>query len=127
MKVWALSDPHLSFTTEKPMHVFGEHWRQHWKKIAAGWRACVAPEDLVLVTGDVSWAWRFKDALADLDWLHQLPGRRKLIVRGNHDLWWPRTEGERAALPSSIMLLAGEAVRSGRWLCFHRLQSHNQR
>ncbi|MCZ6646862.1 MAG: metallophosphoesterase [SAR324 cluster bacterium] len=111
MKVWALSDPHLSFSQDKPMHIFGEHWREHWKKIAQCWKNRVAPEDVVLVTGDISWAWRLKDAMADLDWLHQLPGRHKLMVRGNHDLWWPKSEQEMAGLPSSLLLLTGEAVR----------------
>ena len=109
MKVWALSDPHLSFSSDKPMHVFGEHWRRHWEKIEKSWSATVGENDVVLVTGDVSWAWRMHDALSDLAWLHDLPGRKKLIVRGNHDLWWPKGEQELSTLPSSLQLLAGQA------------------
>jgi predicted phosphohydrolase len=110
MKVWALSDPHLSFTRDKPMHIFGEHWRRHWVKIERQWRKRVDPTDVVLVTGDVSWASRFKQAMADLAWLDGLPGFRKLLVRGNHDAWWPGEEAEASALPSSLLLLRGEAV-----------------
>ncbi len=113
MKVWALSDPHLSFTRDKPMHVFGEHWRRHWEKIEKSWRKRVGPEDVVLVTGDVSWATRLKDAIHDLAWLGDLPGRAKLMVRGNHDLWWPKNGGGNSELPASLVLLAGEAVRIG--------------
>lgn len=113
MKVWALSDPHLSFSRDKPMHVFGEHWRRHWEKIERGWRERVGPGDLVLVTGDVSWATRFREAGRDLAWLADLPGRRKLMVRGNHDAWWPATKEETAALPASLLLLKGEAVEIG--------------
>jgi predicted phosphohydrolase len=111
MNVWALSDPHLSFKRDKPMHIFGEQWRRHWTKIETGWKSRVGQGDVVLVTGDVSWAWRMRDAAEDLEWLHRLPGRKKLIVRGNHDLWWPKTESELAALPSSLLLLDGEAVQ----------------
>ena len=25
--------------------------------------------------------------MADLDWIHALPGR-KIFIKGNHDLWW---------------------------------------
>lgn len=110
MKVWALSDPHLSFKRDKPMHVFGEHWREHWKKIEAGWKSRVEPRDVVLVTGDISWARRLKEAAEDLQWLHNLPGQRKLIVRGNHDIWWPKSQQDAATLPPSLQLLDGEAV-----------------
>ncbi|MBI4083832.1 MAG: metallophosphoesterase [Candidatus Lambdaproteobacteria bacterium] len=110
MKLWALSDPHLSFSQHKPMHIFGEGWRNHWEKIERGWRRHVQPGDVVLVTGDISWARRFPDALPDLAWLDRLPGRRKLIVRGNHDHWWPNSPAERGLVPPSLALLAGSAL-----------------
>lgn len=113
MTIWALSDPHLSFAQAKPMHIFGEHWRRHWEKIERAWRARVRPQDVVLVTGDVSWARRLDQALPDLEWLHRLPGRHKLIVRGNHDVWWPPTADDAAALPASLRLLDGQALRVG--------------
>ena len=81
MKVWALSDPHLSFKRDKPMHIFGEHWREHWKKIEAGWKSRVGSQDVVLVTGDISWARRMRDAAQDLAWLHKLPGRALVSVK----------------------------------------------
>lgn len=111
MKIWALSDPHLSFKRDKPMHIFGEHWRDHWKKIEAGWKSLVGPRDVVLLTGDISWARRMSEAAEDLQWLHSLPGRTKLIVRGNHDVWWPASEAESAELPPSLKLLDGEAAQ----------------
>ncbi len=92
MNVWALSDPHLSFKRDKPMHIFGEQCRRHWIKIEACWKIRVGQGDVVLVTGDVSWAWRMRDAAEDLEWLHRLPGRSmaKLgglrLLRGRHHL-----------------------------------------
>lgn len=113
MKLWALSDPHLSTMQDKPMHMFGDHWRNHPAKIEAGWRARVGPPDVVLVTGDISWGHRLGEALPDLEWLNHLPGRHKLMVRGNHDTWWPATAEERERIPRSLLLLEGTAVRLG--------------
>lgn len=127
MAFWALSDPHLSFGDARPMHVFGEHWRSHWDKIEAAWRARVAPSDTVLVTGDISWALHFEKSLIDLAWLDQLPGETKLLVRGNHDLWWPVGSEDLSVLPPSIRLLRGSAIEvngevfcgTGGWLAPH--------
>ena len=95
MTVWAISDLHLSFSNAKPMHIFGEHWRGHPQHIARTWKERVAETDIVLVPGDLSWANRFAGALPDLRWIADLPGAHKLIVRGNHDHWWPTTPQER--------------------------------
>ena len=35
MAIFGISDLHLSFSTDKPMHIFGEHWRGHADKMAA--------------------------------------------------------------------------------------------
>jgi predicted phosphohydrolase len=43
----------------------------------------------VLIPGDISWGLRIEEAIADFDWIHALPGK-KLISKGNHDLWWSR-------------------------------------
>jgi predicted phosphohydrolase len=52
--VWALSGVHLSFADAKPMHMAGENWRRHWEKIERAWRASAGPEDVVLVSGDIT-------------------------------------------------------------------------
>lgn len=87
MSIWALSDPHLSFASNKPMDVFGEHWQDHPSLIDSHWRAVVKDEDTVLMPGDISWGMNFNEALADLKFIDALPGT-KLIGRGNHDYWW---------------------------------------
>jgi len=86
-KIFAIADTHLSFTTDKPMGVFGYAWRDHAERLGAAWRDTVGGDDLVVVAGDISWAMKPEEAIPDLDFLHGLPGR-KLLVRGNHDLWW---------------------------------------
>lgn len=86
-RLFALSDPHLSLSGVKPMDVFGPRWGNHVARLETNWLATVEPDDLVLVPGDISWGMRMADALPDLEWLANLPGR-KVLLRGNHDYWW---------------------------------------
>lgn len=87
MKIYAISDLHLSLSSDKPMDVFGENWTGHFEKIKSDWRAVVQPDDVVLIAGDISWAMKLDDALTDLRALADLPGK-KVFIRGNHDFWW---------------------------------------
>lgn len=92
------------------MDVFGQHWHNHAERIAAAWRARVQPDDYVLLAGDISWAMKLDDALADLQWIDALPGH-KVLIRGNHDYWCPRRVNPvRARLPASLALLSGDAL-----------------
>jgi len=87
MRIWGLSDTHLSFAHPKPMDIFGEHWRDHPDKIARACSAVVEPDDLLLMPGDLSWAMKRHEATLDLEWLAALPGI-KILSKGNHDYWW---------------------------------------
>ena len=88
MHIYAIGDLHLSGDPPtKPMEIFGEHWAGHKEKIKNNWLQQVSPEDIVLICGDISWAMHLTDAIPDLEWVAQLPGR-KLLLRGNHDYWW---------------------------------------
>ena len=42
-RIWAIADPHLSFSQPKPMDIFGEHWRDHPARIEKNCRAVVEP------------------------------------------------------------------------------------
>jgi hypothetical protein len=113
MRVFALSDPHLSFgTPNKAMDRFGPQWVNHAAKIEARWRERVGEGDVVLVPGDVSWAMTLEQARPDLEFLGRLPGT-KVLVRGNHDFWWSTISKVRRALPPSLKALQGDAVRIG--------------
>lgn len=109
MRIFALSDLHLSFSGAKPMDVFGPHWSDHPRRIAEAWREAVRPGDVVCLAGDFSWASRLKDAQAELDWLAALPGR-KVLVKGNHDYWWDSLSKVRAALPPGIHALQNDSL-----------------
>jgi predicted phosphohydrolase len=91
MKIWAISDLHLSGAKPKPMDIFGSQWKNHPEKIAKSWRDRVAPDDWVLCPGDLSWAMNLTEAAPDLSYLAALPGQ-KILMRGNHDFWWKRKE-----------------------------------
>lgn len=112
MRVFAIADPHLSRADPKPMTVFGEGWVGHPERFFSGWREVVRPGDLVLVPGDVSWAMTLAGALPDLSDLAALPGR-KVLLRGNHDFWWPSLAKLRAALPEGMFALQNDALRFG--------------
>jgi predicted phosphohydrolase len=102
MTIWALSDLHLPFgEPSKTMEVFGPAWDRYTERIKEHWENLIKPGDLVLVPGDISWAMKLEDALKDLDWIDQLPGD-KLIIRGNHDYWWPSAAKLKGILPPSI-------------------------
>lgn len=102
MSIWAIADLHLSFSTpEKSMDIFGENWEGYQEKIKKHWIQVVQPHDLVLLSGDLSWASHFEQALIDLNWIDSLPGT-KVIIKGNHDYWWPSNKKLSERLPSSI-------------------------
>jgi uncharacterized protein len=87
MGLYAISDLHLALSGDKPMDVFGEHWYKHHEKIKENWLEKISDEDTILIAGDISWSMKMEEGLKDLDWIHELPGR-KIFVRGNHDYWW---------------------------------------
>lgn len=89
--IWALSDLHLSTSGSKPMDIFGDHWGDHAGKMATNWDAIVADDDVVITPGDFSWANKPAEAESDFAWLDARPGH-KVLVKGNHDHWWPGTQ-----------------------------------
>lgn len=87
MALYALSDLHLSLSTDKPMDVFGDLWKDHHIKVMDNWNKKISYNDTVLVSGDTSWALKLEEAMADLDFVHSLNGK-KILIKGNHDFWW---------------------------------------
>lgn len=112
MHIWAISDLHLSFDEQyrltKPMDIFGSFWHEHPQKIAENWIHNVAEEDIVLLAGDISWALKPDETKYDLNWLKNMPGK-KIMIKGNHDLWW-QASGKIKALLEPIIALSNEAI-----------------
>lgn len=118
MKLFALSDPHLSFGVEgKSMDRFGAEWVRHPEKIEAAWRAAVGPRDVVAVPGDISWGKKLPEVMPDLEWLHRLPGV-KVILKGNHDYWWPTNAILERELPPSLRFVHNNHVTVGPYVFF---------
>ena len=115
MHVYAISDPHLSFTEDKPMSVFGAVWENHWDEITADWKAKVQSDDVVLIAGDISWAMYLQDAVKDLELIGALPGT-KILIRGNHDYWWSGISKVRAVLPEGTYCLQNDALKIGKYV-----------
>ncbi|HEY3298027.1 MAG TPA: metallophosphoesterase, partial [Armatimonadota bacterium] len=89
MAIYAISDLHLSFAQPKPMDIFGPAWENYVDRLRENWDSVVQPADVVLLPGDLSWAMTLPEAMPDLNFLEERPGR-KVLTRGNHDYWWPR-------------------------------------
>ena len=109
MRVFAIADPHLSSQKPKPMDVFGPGWEGHPEAFFEGWRRVVGPDDLVIVPGDISWAMQLNEALPDLRAIAELPGE-KVLIRGNHDYWWPSISRLRATLPASMHAIQNDSL-----------------
>ena len=124
MKIFAIGDLHLAGGTGKTMERFGEHWREHDRKIFDAWELLVSDHDLVLIAGDTSWAMRMEEALPDLDRIGQMRGR-KLLIKGNHDYWWQSKSKMSRLLHPSIAVLNGSSIIVDRvaiaatrgWIC----------
>ena len=117
--IYAIGDAHLSFQApvdiqrwdlaviSKPMDIFHEKWREHYRKLYNNWLALVQPEDLVLMPGDFSWAMKLAEARYDLDFLGLLPGAI-IGVAGNHDYWWQSLSQVRRALPPNMQVIQND-------------------
>lgn len=87
LSIFAIADLHLSFGQNKPMDVFGMNWEGHFEKIKEDWIKKVTDNDIVILSGDFSWATYLEDTYQDFEYLNSLPGK-KLLLKGNHDYWW---------------------------------------
>lgn len=89
MSIFGISDIHLSLSADKPMDIF-KGWDNYIQRLTANWNRIVTPNDTVVIPGDISWALKLEDAYEDLKFIDNLPGT-KVILKGNHDLWWSTT------------------------------------
>lgn len=112
MSIYAIGDLHLSFDSkvDKPMDLYGGAWIRHWENLEKNWKELISPEDTVIIAGDISWGLKLSEAMADLEWIDGLPGK-KFIFKGNHDLWWTGL-GKMNRLFESITFVQNVAVES---------------
>ena len=112
MKIYAISDLHISTSTDKPMDIFGGNWVGYMDKIRADWQSKVQDDDIVLIGGDISWAMKIEDAKLDLDSLRDLKGK-VVMIKGNHDYWWSGIGKVRDIMPPSFYALQNDSIKFG--------------
>ena len=115
MKVYAISDLHLSLSGEKPMDIFGEKWDGYLEKIEKDWQTKVTDDDVVLISGDISWAMKLENAINDLEFIAKLKGK-KILIKGNHDYWWQGINKVRNSLPKNIYALQNDSIKIGNYV-----------
>lgn len=120
MSLYAISDLHLSLSTEKPMDIF-RGWENHTKRIENNWKRIVKEEDTVILPGDFSWGLKLSETIEDFKFLNSLPGK-KILLKGNHDLWWSTAAKVNAFFEenkiNTVSILFNNAVLAeGRAIC----------
>ena len=65
MALYTLADLHLATGVQKPMDIFGGRWQGYTEKIIKNWNALIAPEDTVVLGGDISWGISLAEAKGD--------------------------------------------------------------
>lgn len=111
MKVYSLSDFHLSINCSKPMNIFGAVWDNYLDEIKINCDK-LEDDDVLLIAGDISWAMTLAEAKADLEFIGSLKGK-KIIIRGNHDYWWKSISLVRNALPGGVYALQNDCIKIG--------------
>jgi len=110
MTIYAISDLHLSFNTNKPMNIFGDHWENYEQRILDDWNSKLDEHDIGVIAGDISWAMKMSETNLDFEYLKKLNGQ-KVIIRGNHDYWWKSITKIREELGPNIHVLQNDAIR----------------
>lgn len=115
MKIFAISDLHLSINTNKPMNIFGPVWEHHFEQISQDWNSKVSDDDIVLIAGDISWGMKLEEAIEDIKEIGKLNGK-KILTRGNHDYWWKSISAIRNLLPHDMYALQNDAIKFGDYI-----------
>ncbi len=94
MSLWAMGDMHLNLAVNKDMTVFSSDWKHHVKRIEKNFSKKIKPDDTVVLTGDHSWGKSVEQCMPDFEFIENLPGR-KILLRGNHDMFWDAKKTEK--------------------------------
>lgn len=85
--IYTIGDLHLSFGSDKPMQIF-TGWSNYLERLEENWNSKITAEDTVVLIGDHSWALKLEDSVKDFEYIHSRLNGKKILVKGNHDLWW---------------------------------------
>lgn len=89
MALYAIGDLHLAFASEikAPMQLMSKAWIGHEEKFKENCERLLTLEDTLVLVGDHSWGKNLTECAPDLQYIMDLPGR-KILLRGNHDMFW---------------------------------------
>ena len=85
MALYAIGDLHLAFRAKL---------KNEEQRTGALWVGREDPEDTLVLLGDHSWGRNLEEAAPDLAYIEALPGR-KILLRGNHDMFWDAKKTEK--------------------------------
>ena len=89
MSLYTIGDLHLHFLAPlKAQNQLKDRvWKKHEEKFKKYCLQLLTEEDTLLLAGDHSWGRNLSEAMPDLRYISELPGR-KILLRGNHDMFW---------------------------------------
>lgn len=85
--IYTIGDLHLSMGSDKPMDIF-PGWTNHVDRLKENWNSKITDNDTVVLLGDHSWALKLENCTADLAFIDRELTGKKILTKGNHDLWW---------------------------------------
>ncbi len=88
--LYTIGDLHLSLGCDKPMDIF-YGWSRYLERLEENWNRKIGAEDTVVLLGDHSWALKLEESYKDLEYIHSRLNGSKILIKGNHDLWWSTT------------------------------------
>ena len=96
MSLYAIGDLHLHYQSvlKAPGQLYNRVWKNHEKKFRKNCMKMITDEDALVLVGDHSWGRRLSECELDLEYICDLPGR-KILTRGNHDMFWDAKKTER--------------------------------
>ena len=89
MSLFTIGDLHLHFQSElrAPGQLHGQVWQNHEAVFKRNCEKLIGPDDTLVLIGDHSWGKNLSACEKDLAYIIALPGR-KILLRGNHDMFW---------------------------------------
>ena len=89
--LYTIGDLHLSLGCDKPMDIFSG-WTNYLERLRENWNSKITDDDTVVLIGDHSWALKLEDSRKDLEFIDKELKGKKILSKGNHDLWWSTTK-----------------------------------
>ena len=116
MSLYAIGDLHLHF--QSPLKAAAQQkdrvWKNHEEKFKRNCAQLITEADTLVLVGDHSWGRSLTECEEDMRYIAALPGR-KILTRGNHDMFWDaaRTEQLNARFSGELFFMQNNYARYG--------------